>query len=149
MTNKKIISHLRAFLLFIKGRNLKGYFLCLYWQRVEHLDLNMIVIEQKGMTFDHDFCYSFSFSSSLSFYEGRERGKNTQSRGFKYPKECLSSRSIGFIWSSKGRWYNIKLFVRRIKKICKFFFILKLILLTILIDDKCISFYICMIYVLS
>ena len=32
-------------------------------------------IEQKGMTFDHDFCYLFSFSSSLFFYEGREKGK--------------------------------------------------------------------------
>jgi hypothetical protein len=27
------------------------------------------------MTFDHDFCYSFSFTSSLFFSEGREKGK--------------------------------------------------------------------------
>ena len=32
-------------------------------------------IEQKGMTLDHDFCYSFSFSSFLYFKEGREKGK--------------------------------------------------------------------------
>ena len=32
-------------------------------------------IEQKGMTFDHDFCYSFSLSSSQFFLEGREKGK--------------------------------------------------------------------------
>ena len=32
-------------------------------------------IEQKGMTFDHDFCYLFSFSSSLFYKEGEERGK--------------------------------------------------------------------------
>ena len=37
--------------------------------------LCMYKIEQKSMTFDHDFCYSFSFSSSLFFKEGRERGK--------------------------------------------------------------------------
>ena len=29
----------------------------------------------KGMTFNHEFCYSFSFSSSLFFEEGREKGK--------------------------------------------------------------------------
>ena len=33
------------------------------------------VIELKGMTFDHDFCYSLSFSSSLFFSKGREKGK--------------------------------------------------------------------------
>ena len=27
------------------------------------------------MTFDHDFCYSFPFSSSLFFQEGRKKGK--------------------------------------------------------------------------
>ena len=32
-------------------------------------------IEQKGMPVDHDFCCSFSFSSSLFFQEGREKGK--------------------------------------------------------------------------
>ena len=32
-------------------------------------------IEQKGMTFDHDFCYSFLFSSSLFLKKGREKGK--------------------------------------------------------------------------
>ena len=40
------------------------------------LNSNMFLkIEQKGMTFEHDFCYSFSFSSSLFFLEGREKGK--------------------------------------------------------------------------
>ena len=38
-------------------------------------------IEQKGMTFDHDFCYSFYFSSSL-FLGGKRKGEiNNQSRG--------------------------------------------------------------------
>ena len=32
-------------------------------------------IEQKGLTFDHDFCYSFSFSFPLIFKEGRKKGK--------------------------------------------------------------------------
>ena len=32
-------------------------------------------IEQKGMPFDHDFCYSFSFSSSLFFIREEKRGK--------------------------------------------------------------------------
>ena len=32
-------------------------------------------IEQKGMTFDHDFCYSFYFSSSLFFRREEKRGK--------------------------------------------------------------------------
>ena len=31
-------------------------------------------MEQKGMTFDHYLCYSISFSSSLFFKEGREKG---------------------------------------------------------------------------
>ena len=33
------------------------------------------MIEQKDMTFDHDFCYSFSFSSSLFFRREEIRGK--------------------------------------------------------------------------
>ena len=32
-------------------------------------------IEQKGMTFDLDFCSSFSFSSFLFFKEGRDNRK--------------------------------------------------------------------------
>ena len=48
------------------------------------------MIEQKGMTFD--FCYSFSFSSSLFFLGGKRKGeKNIQSRG---QKSCLSVRSF-------------------------------------------------------
>ena len=33
------------------------------------------MIEQKGMPFDHDICYPFSFSSSLFFEEGKEKDK--------------------------------------------------------------------------
>ena len=40
-------------------------------------------IEQKGMTFDHDFCYSFSFSSYLFFWEGREKWKRITKVVFK------------------------------------------------------------------
>jgi hypothetical protein len=48
-------------------------------------------IEQKGMTFDHNFCYSFSFSSSLCFLGGKRKGeKNNQSRG---QNSYLSARS--------------------------------------------------------
>ena len=32
------------------------------------------VIEQKGMTLNQNFCYSFSFSSSIFFQDGRENG---------------------------------------------------------------------------
>ena len=48
-------------------------------------------IEQKGMNFDHDFCYSCSFSSYLFFLGGKRKGeKNNQSRG---QNPSLSSRS--------------------------------------------------------
>ena len=48
-------------------------------------------IKQKGITFDHDFCYSFSFFSSLFFSGGmRKEEKNNQSRG---QNACLSARS--------------------------------------------------------
>ena len=40
-----------------------------------------VPIEQKGMTLDHDFCYSFSFSSSLFFMGKRNEEENNQSRG--------------------------------------------------------------------
>ena len=44
------------------------------------------------MTFDHDFCYSFSFSSPASFFvREKKRGKENQSRG---QKSCLSARSL-------------------------------------------------------
>jgi hypothetical protein len=33
------------------------------------------MIEQKGITFDHDVYLPFSFPSSLFFWEGREKGK--------------------------------------------------------------------------
>jgi hypothetical protein len=32
---------------------------------------NILILEQKGMTFDHDFGYSLSFFSSLPKKEGR------------------------------------------------------------------------------
>ena len=44
------------------------------------------------MTFDHDFCNSFTFSSSLFFLGGKIKGeKNNQSLG---KKSCLSAPSI-------------------------------------------------------
>ena len=33
------------------------------------------MIEQKDMTFDHDFCYSFPIFSSLLKKEGRRKGE--------------------------------------------------------------------------
>ena len=39
-------------------------------------------IEQKGMTFDHEFCNLLSFSASLFFKGGERKGENNnQSRG--------------------------------------------------------------------
>ena len=53
------------------------------------------MIEQKGITFDHDVCLPFSFPSSLLFWEGREKGeKKTQSCG---QKSGLSARSIKMV----------------------------------------------------
>ena len=47
------------------------------------------MIEQKSMALDHDFCYPFSFSSSLFFLGGKRKGKkNNLSQ-----KSCLSARS--------------------------------------------------------
>ena len=53
--------------------------------QVKHLSFNLFdKIDQKGMNFDHDFCYSFSFSSSLFFLGGKRKGeKNNQSCVFK------------------------------------------------------------------
>ena len=51
--------------------------------------LNLRWIEQKGMTFDHDFCYSFSFSLIVG---GKRKGENNnKSRG---QKSCLSARYL-------------------------------------------------------
>ena len=36
---------------------------------------NLVLIEQKGMTFDHDFGYSFPLSSSLLKKERRRKGE--------------------------------------------------------------------------
>ena len=53
-------------------------------------------IEQKGITFDHEFCYSFSFSSSL-FFRGKRKGENNnRSCG---QKSCLSARSLSHLSS--------------------------------------------------
>ena len=57
-----------------------------------YVNIFLTRIEQKGMTFDHDFCYSFSFSSPPSFFVREKiRGKENQSRG---QKSCLSARSL-------------------------------------------------------
>ena len=63
------------------------------------------MIEQKGMTFDHHFCDSFSFSSHL-FLGGKRKGEdNNQSRG---QKSCLSSLSSMKKGRVKKRKDNIK-----------------------------------------
>jgi len=63
-------------------------------ERDGSLTLVNFEIEQKGMTFDQDFCYSFSFSSSLFFLGGKRKGEeNNKSLG---QKSFLSARSILF-----------------------------------------------------
>ena len=58
------------------------------------LGIAIFMIEQKGMTFDHNFCYSFYFLLP-PFLVGKRKGdKNNQSRG---QKSCLSARSIFII----------------------------------------------------
>ena len=53
------------------------------------------MIEQKGITFDHDVYLPFSFPSSLFFLGGKRKGeKNNQSCG---QKSCLSARSIKMV----------------------------------------------------
>ena len=47
-------------------------------------------IEQKGMTFNQDFCYFILLFSSLFLGGKRKWEKNNQSRG---QKSCLSARS--------------------------------------------------------
>ena len=52
---------------------------------------NETKIEQKGMSFDHNFCYFILHFSSLFFLGGKRKGeKNNQSRG---QKSSLSARS--------------------------------------------------------
>ena len=54
------------------------------------LQLQYWKIEQKGMTFDHDFCYSFSYFLP-SILGGKRKGEeNNQSRG---QNSCLSAIS--------------------------------------------------------
>ena len=48
-------------------------------------------IEQKGITFDRDFWYSFSSSSSIYFLGKRKGEKNNESRG---QTSCISARSF-------------------------------------------------------
>ena len=55
------------------------------------------VIEQKGMTFDHDFGYSFSIFSSLLKKEGREKEDEVtkiviKSHAFLLDQICLISK---------------------------------------------------------
>ena len=66
--------------------------------------LDLFEIEQKGLTFVHDFCYSFTFSSTLFFLGGKRNGeKNNQSRG---QKACLSARSFLDSIRRKKYWYS-------------------------------------------
>ena len=58
---------------------------------IKHIFVLCLKIEQKGMTFDNDFCYSFFFSCSPFFLVGKRKGEeNNQSNG---QKSCLSARS--------------------------------------------------------
>ena len=53
------------------------------------------MIDQKGMTFDHDFDYSFSLSSSLLKKSVEE--KENELAIIVIKKSCLSARSFIFI----------------------------------------------------
>ena len=64
------------------------------------------MIEQKGMTKKHDFCYSFSFSSS-PFFRREKKGKNITSLDF---RSCLSARSFIIFWVN-----NYKVIKKRLK----------------------------------
>ena len=57
-----------------------------------HIFVNLI--KRKAMTFDHDFCFLFSFSSSLFFLGRNRKGEeNNQSRG---QKSYFSARPVNF-----------------------------------------------------
>ena len=64
------------------------------------------LIEQKGMTFDHDFCYSFSFSSSPFF-----RGKNKRITKVVVKSHAflLDPKSLQTIKYTKVHWYEVLL----------------------------------------
>ena len=49
------------------------------------------LIEQKGLTFDHDFCKHSPFLLPYFFKIEEKRGKNNQSRS---QKSCISARSL-------------------------------------------------------
>ena len=51
------------------------------------------LIEQKGMTFDHDFCYSFSIFFPFFRREEKMEKKNLSCN----QKSCLSARSTPFV----------------------------------------------------
>ena len=55
--------------------NNNAFKVCTVYNILVDNQIIIFMIDQKGMTFDHDFCYSFSFSSSLFFYGGREKEK--------------------------------------------------------------------------
>ena len=42
---------------------------------LRYFSIHLHMIEQKGMTFDHEFAYSFSFSSYLFFWREEKRAK--------------------------------------------------------------------------
>ena len=63
------------------------------------------MIELKGMTFDHDIFYSFSFSSSLFLLGGKGKGEeNNQSVG---QKSCLSARSVVIKYNCTSKWWKL------------------------------------------
>ena len=66
------------------------------------------MIEQEGMTFDHDFCYSFSFSSSLFFRRKEKTGREKSKSWSKDMPFCLISR-IRYTTLS-GRQYPVRRF---------------------------------------
>ena len=58
------------------------------------------VIEQKGMTFDHDFGYSSPPFSSLLKIEGRRKGERISKN--RDQRSCLSARLILYVLDKKG-----------------------------------------------
>ena len=71
-------------------------------------------IEQKGMTFDHDFYYLFPFSSSLFFSKEREKGKIITKVVVKSHVFLLDLFQVWFIKIQTGLIIE-KLFVRNFK----------------------------------
>ena len=69
------------------------------WELLLSIIINPLnqLIEQKSMTFDHDFCYSFPLFSPLLKKRGKKKRRmNSKNRG---QKSCLSARSTSLEFS--------------------------------------------------